>query len=76
LSQAKARISGKLVIEAEALEKSFGDRIIVKDFSTRILRHDRLGVIGANGAGKTTLINLLTGALKPDKGVIRHGPIS
>ncbi|WOJ89200.1 ATP-binding cassette domain-containing protein [Methylocapsa polymorpha] len=73
LVASEGALSGKLVIEAEAIEKSFGDRIIIKDFSTRILRHDRLGIIGANGAGKTTLINLLTGALKPDKGVIRQG---
>ncbi|WP_036260059.1 ABC-F family ATP-binding cassette domain-containing protein [Methylocapsa aurea] len=67
------KISGKLVIEAEHVEKSFGDRVIVKDFSTRLLRGDRLGIIGANGAGKTTLINLLTGVLAPDSGAIRHG---
>ena len=70
---AEAELSGKLVIEAKDLEKSFGDRAIVKDFSIRILRGDRLGLIGANGAGKTTLINLLTGALPPDRGSVRHG---
>jgi ATP-binding cassette subfamily F protein uup len=73
LVASEGKISGKLVIEAEQVEKSFGERIIVKDFSARVLRHDRLGVVGANGAGKTTLIKLLTGALAPDKGVIRHG---
>ncbi len=73
LAASEGALSGKLVIEAEGVEKSFGERVIVKDFSTRILRHDRLGLIGANGAGKTTLINLLTGALPPDEGVIRQG---
>ncbi|MGO9673719.1 MAG: ABC-F family ATP-binding cassette domain-containing protein [Methylocella sp.] len=69
----EGKISGKLVIEAEAVSKSFGERTIVEGFSTRILRGDRLGVIGANGAGKTTLINILTGALAPDSGHVRLG---
>jgi ATP-binding cassette subfamily F protein uup len=68
-----AKLSGKLVIEAENLSKSFGDRVIVDNFSTRVLRGDRLGIIGANGAGKTTLINLITGTLEPDSGVVRLG---
>ena len=67
------RTSGKLVIEAEAVSKSFGERDIVKGFSTRILRGDRVGVVGANGAGKTTLINLLTRRLDPDAGTVRLG---
>ena len=66
-SPRRRKVSGKLVIEAEAIEKSFGERVIVKDFSARILRGDRLGIIGANGAGKTTLISLLTGALAPGR---------
>ncbi|WP_026608432.1 ABC-F family ATP-binding cassette domain-containing protein [Methylocapsa acidiphila] len=73
LVASEGAVSGKLVIEAEAVAKAFGERVIVKDFSTRILRHDRLGIIGANGAGKTTLIKLLTGALAPDAGAIRLG---
>jgi ATP-binding cassette subfamily F protein uup len=73
LEASEADISGKLVIEAKDLAKSFGERIIVKNFSIRILRGDRLGLIGANGAGKTTLVNLLTGTLAPDRGSIRHG---
>ena len=68
-----ARLSGKLVIEAENVAKSWGDRPIVKGLSLRVLRGDRLGIIGANGAGKTTLINLITGALPADSGVIRLG---
>ncbi|MGI8568422.1 MAG: ABC-F family ATP-binding cassette domain-containing protein [Methylocella sp.] len=73
LEASEADISGKLVIEAKDLAKSFGERVIVKNFSTRILRGDRLALIGANGAGKTTLVNLLTGTLAPDRGSIRHG---
>ena len=70
---AEADSPGKLVIEAKDAGKSFGDRAIVKNFSIRILRGDRLGLIGANGAGKTTLLNLLTGALAPDQGTVRLG---
>ncbi len=73
LTASDAKLSGKLVIEAEGVSKAFGDRTIVKNFSTRVLRGDRLGIVGANGTGKTTLIKLLTGTLPPDEGVIRHG---
>ena len=67
------RVSGRLVIEAKRIAKSFGERVIVRDLSLRILRGDRLGIVGANGAGKTTLINILTGELPPDLGHVRHG---
>ena len=73
IEASEADISGKLVIEAKDLAKSFGKRAIVKNFFVRILRGDRLGLIGANGAGKTTLVNLLTGTLAPDRGSIRQG---
>jgi len=73
MTASEAGGSGKLVIEAERLSKSFGARPIVKDFSIRVARGDRLGVIGANGAGKTTLVNLLTGVLAPDSGTVRLG---
>ncbi|QBR71341.1 elongation factor 3 [Beijerinckiaceae bacterium] len=73
LEASAGHLSGKLVIEARDLEKSFGERVIVKHFSTRILRGDRVGLIGANGAGKTTLINLLIGNLPPDRGSVRLG---
>ena len=73
LAVQEARLSGKLVIEAKGLAKSYGDRAIVRDFSIRIERGDRIGIVGPNGAGKTTLIDLLTGALPPDAGTIRHG---
>ena len=61
------------MIEAEKIGKSYGGRPVVKDFSTRVMRGDRVGVVGANGAGKTTLIELLSGALAPDSGVVRLG---
>jgi ATP-binding cassette subfamily F protein uup len=73
LEASEAQLSGKLVIEARGVCKSYGDRPIVENFSTRVLRGDRLGVVGANGAGKTTLLNLLTGALPPDRGHVRLG---
>jgi ATP-binding cassette subfamily F protein uup len=65
--------SGKLVIEAKNIEKSFGDLTVVKGFSTRIQRGDRIGLVGPNGAGKTTLLKMLTGELKPDAGTVRLG---
>ena len=69
----EAKASGALVIEAEKIGKAYDGKPIVRDFSTRLMRGDRVGVIGANGAGKTTLINLLTGALAPDSGEVRIG---
>ena len=69
----EAGASGKLVVEADMINKSFGDKVIVKDFSVKILRGDRVGIIGANGAGKTTLLNMLIGELEPDSGTIRRG---
>ncbi|MEQ1901209.1 MAG: ATP-binding cassette domain-containing protein [Devosia sp.] len=73
LTVSEAESSGKMVIEAEHVRKTFGDRVIVGDFSTRVIRGDRIGIIGANGAGKTTLIKLLTGEIKPDSGKVRLG---
>ena len=60
----------KSVIVAEGVSKSFGERRIIRDFSLRIQRGDRIGVVGANGTGKTTLLKLLTGELAPDSGTI------
>ena len=73
MTSSEAAASGKLVIEAENVSKAYGARTIVKDFSIRVARGDRLGVIGANGAGKTTLVNVMTGNLAPDSGTIRLG---
>jgi ATP-binding cassette subfamily F protein uup len=60
----------KTVIDAEAVTKRFGERTIIKDFTLRVQRGDRIGIVGANGAGKTTLLKLLTGELAPDEGRI------
>jgi ATP-binding cassette subfamily F protein uup len=73
LAAADAELSGKQVVVAEGVQKTFGERHIVRDFSTRILRGDRVGIIGPNGAGKTTLLSLLTGQMAPDDGEIRIG---
>ncbi|HEV7285716.1 MAG TPA: ABC-F family ATP-binding cassette domain-containing protein, partial [Kaistia sp.] len=73
LQASEGNVSGKAVVEAIGVSKSFGDRAIVQDFSTRIQRGDRIGLVGANGAGKTTLLNLLTGVLEPDSGIIKLG---
>ncbi|SFI55716.1 ABC-F family ATP-binding cassette domain-containing protein [Aerobium aerolatum] len=73
LTAADSAESGKLVIEAKAISKSFGEREVVKEFSARIQRGDRVGFVGPNGAGKTTLLKMLIGELAPDSGVIRLG---
>lgn len=62
----------KSVIAAEQVTKNFGDRTVIKDFSLRIQRGDRIGIVGGNGAGKTTLLKLLTGELAPDSGVVKQ----
>jgi ATP-binding cassette subfamily F protein uup len=68
-----ADASGKLVLEAEHVSKAFGPTAVIRDFSTRVLRGDRIGLIGPNGAGKTTLLRLLLGELAPDAGTVRRG---
>ena len=73
MAVSEGRTSGALVAEAENISKSFGARTVVRDFSTRVLRGDRVGLVGPNGAGKTTLIKLLTGLLEPDSGTIKLG---
>ena len=73
MSAAEAERSGALVIEAKGVSKTYGGPPVVADFSTRILRGDRIGIVGPNGSGKTTLVNLLIGALAPDGGSIRLG---
>src|SRR5579862_8378859 len=73
LAAAEAEKSGRLVIEAKGISRTYGDRKIVDNFSIRIQRGDRVGIVGPNGAGKTTLIEMLTGANPPDAGSIRFG---
>jgi len=65
--------SGKIVIEAENVNYFFGDKAIVRDFTTTIQRGDKVGVIGANGSGKTTLLRLLLGETSPQSGTVEHG---
>jgi ATP-binding cassette subfamily F protein uup len=61
----------RVVIDAEHVTKRFGDRAIIRDFTFRVTRGDRIGIVGANGAGKTTLLKLLTGEVAPDEGSVR-----
>jgi ATP-binding cassette subfamily F protein uup len=73
LNAAEADLSGRLVAVAEGVTKAYGDRVVVRDFSARIIRGDRAGIVGRNGAGKTTLLNLLTGKQAPDSGEVKLG---
>jgi len=73
LASEAAPMGGQLVIEATGIAKRFGERILLRDFSTRILRGDRIGIVGANGVGKTTLLKILLGELAPDRVTLRHG---
>src|SRR5437588_7868316 len=73
LDAAQADLSGRLVAVAEGISKAYGDHVVVRNFSLRVMRGDRLGIVGPNGVGKTTLVNLLTGVLAPDAGVGRPG---
>jgi ATP-binding cassette subfamily F protein uup len=73
LQLAEGEQSGRLVFEAEHVTLGFGDKVVIRDFSTTVLRGDRVGIIGPNGAGKSTLIKVLLGGLPPDSGRIRRG---
>jgi ATP-binding cassette subfamily F protein uup len=73
LSVQEVKETGKKVIEARGIAKSYGDLKVIRDFSIKIARGDRVGIVGPNGAGKTTLINLLTGTLLPDTGSVQFG---
>ena len=70
LGLARDEVKTKVAIDAQQVFKSFDERPIIKDFTLRIQRGDRIGLVGANGAGKTTLLKLLTGELEPDEGKI------
>jgi len=61
----------KEVIKATGVTKRYGERTVIKDFSLKVTRRDRIGVVGANGAGKTTLLKLLTGEIEPDAGEVK-----
>lgn len=65
--------SGQLVAELEHVTKRYGDKMIIRDFSCRIMRGDRVGLLGPNGSGKSTLLKLILGELQPDSGTIRLG---
>ena len=73
ITAGSAAPSGALVIEAKNIGKSYGGRAVVSDFSIRIQRGDRIGIVGPNGSGKTTLAKMLTGVLPPDSGAVRLG---
>ena len=69
----KGAASGKIVAQLEDVSKAYGDKTVVRKFSTTVLRGDKIGLIGPNGAGKTTLLKLILGELPPDSGVVRQG---
>ena len=68
-----AESTGKMVFEAKGVGKAYGGAVVIRGYSQRILRGDRVGLIGPNGSGKTTLLRLLVAELEPDEGTIRHG---
>ena len=65
--------SGKLVVEAQDASYAYGDQVVIRNFSSRIMRGDKISIIGPNGCGKTTLLRLLLGELAPQRGTIRLG---
>jgi len=65
--------SGKRVVELIGVNKAWGDRVVVRDFSTIVQRGDRVGLVGPNGSGKTTLLRLMLGQIAPDSGIVRIG---
>ena len=73
MSLADAERSGRLVAELEGVTRAYGDRVVVRDFSTRVMRGDKIGLIGPNGSGKTTLLKLILGEIEPDTGTVRRG---
>ena len=70
---AEGQRSGKLVAELQHVTHGYDDRILIRDFSTLLMRGDRIGLIGPNGAGKTTLLRIMLGLQEPNEGTVRHG---
>ena len=68
-----AERSGQMVFEADGISKSFGDRVVVRNATFRVIRRDRVGLIGPNGSGKTTLLRMLMGEIEPDTGDVQRG---
>ena len=73
MALAEAEASGKKVIQARAVDFSWGGKVIVRDFTTTVLRGDRIGLVGPNGSGKSTLLKLLLGELAPERGEVQRG---
>jgi ATP-binding cassette subfamily F protein uup len=73
MTLASAQASGRKVVEARAVDYAWGERVMLRDFSTTILRGDRVGIVGPNGSGKSTLLRLLLGELEPQRGEITRG---
>ncbi|HEX3755961.1 MAG TPA: ABC-F family ATP-binding cassette domain-containing protein [Rhizomicrobium sp.] len=73
MEAAEGESGGTKVIDAKGIAKSFGDKLVVTDFSLRVHRGDRIGIVGPNGAGKSTLLKLLTGQMTPDLGNVKIG---
>ena len=73
LAVAQGERSGRLVAELEDVTKAYGERVVVRDFSSRVMRGDKIGFIGPNGSGKTTLLKLILGEIEPDAGTVRRG---
>jgi ATP-binding cassette subfamily F protein uup len=73
LAVAQGERSGRLVAELEDVTKRYSDKRVVEEFSTRIMRGDKIGLIGPNGSGKSTLLKLILGEIEPDAGKIRRG---
>ena len=69
----QAEASGRLVIEAKDVSFAYGERLVIQELTTSIMRGDKVGIIGPNGSGKTTLLRLLLGELPPRDGMVRHG---
>ncbi len=70
---AEGQRSGKLVAELQHVTHGYDDRVLIRDFSTLLMRGDRIGLIGPNGAGKTTLLRIMLGLQEPNEGTVRHG---